>query len=244
MIVTLTADSPIKIQECIDVTAVVPVNEDPDLQYEYEWSATGGEIKNSGVWVADSMPLPMTGGKGETQEAEEGNRGRSVTAIASYIAPKTAGVYTITLKVSTRYAVTERSCSVEVMDYIVTSSPRVYWQPSDDDKTLTYRFDVEAIRHSPLLLRYKIQRDFQEKQPATTLIVSIDKKALHTQKIGAGPQHVTDPVFISGEINVTKAINTPRVYTLDFMLQTQDLPENTWLLKTVEIVGVEGAFFP
>lgn len=236
----LTFESPINIQKSINVTAVVPVNEDRDLKYEYDWSVTGGEIKENGVLDTGSMPITITDGNDETHGAEAIDSLPSVTVMATYIAPETPGIYTITLKVCTRYAVVEKSCNVEVTNYIIKSSPRVYWRT--DDQNLICPFDVEAIRRAPILLRYKIQRNFNREQTETSLIVYIDGEDVSQQKIGS--LRSLDPLVISDEIDVTQYINTPREYELKFMLKTMDIKENVWLLKSVQIVGVEGDFFP
>lgn len=236
----LTLESPINIQKSINVTAVVPVNEDPNLQYEYDWSVTGGEIKENGVLDTGSMPITITDGNDETHGAEAIDSLPSVTVMATYIAPETPGIYTITLKVCTRYAVVEKSCNVEVTNYIIKSSPRVYWEANKDEELL--QFDVEAIRRAPILLRYKIERNFNREQTETNLIVCIDEEEVSQQKIGS--LQSLDPLVISDEIDVTQYINTPRAYNLKFMLKTMDIKENVWLLKSVQIVGVEGAFFP
>ena len=70
----LEFESPINVQTAVDVIAVVPLNEDRDLQYEYGWSASGGEIKHNGVWDTDS--IPETQSKKGTDRKKKGKKGK------------------------------------------------------------------------------------------------------------------------------------------------------------------------
>lgn len=213
----------IRTHETTTIVAEVLRNEDRDLQYEYAWSTTGdGEIKNNGAQKLK-------------EDAE------TITVKATYIAPKTAGTYTVTLKVCTRYAVVEKSTNVEVTNYAIEIFPMHSWEASDSDPSLTYGFCVEAIRHSPILLQYKIQRD---PQIEADLSVKIDKELVHKQKITES--NALEPV-ISVEKDVTSHINRTGKYEITFTLKTAKDPirENVcFFLKKIKIVGVEGDFFP
>ena len=256
----LTLVSPIKVQTSVDVAAVVPRNEDEDLRYEYNWHATAGEIVNNGVWDPPSRPKAHSsnktnstkGGKKKVEGKEEVNSTKksnwaqkiddvpSVTAMATYIAPKTAGVYTITLKVRTRYAFAEKSINVEVTDDIIASAPFAYWGVNGNER-LPYRFKVSAIRRSPILLRYEIQQD--SGQPAANLVIKIGKKQVGQKQISNAPPR-TD-ALISGEVDITSRINCPEQYKLTFILKTDGaIMEKAWLLQSVQIFGVEGVFLP
>ena len=232
----LYIESPIiNIQEITTVTAEIPLNEDPDLQYEYEWTTTGGRIKDNGVQETDS--------KQETNEAKEISRFPSLTAKATYIAPKVAGIYTITLKVCTRYAVVEKAVNVEVTDYIIEFSPYVYWKGNSSEQSLICRFDVEAIRRSPILLRYKIQQDMR--QPAANLSINIDETSVTQRPIPIPKASATTDVIISKAVDITLHINRTGQYKLSFTLKTEEnVMENAWLLKNIQIIGVEGDFLP
>ena len=244
----LKVKSPINIQEAIDIIAVVPLNEDRDLKYEYRWTANHGEIKHNGVWDTDSRT--ETHSKKITDRQKKGKKDKkekrvdnapSKTVVATYIAPETAGTYTITLKVCTRYAVAEKSVNVVVTDYIIESFPRAYWKANGNEHTLTYEFDVEAIRRSPILLRYKIRQD--PDQAKASLSININKQKGVTQAIGNSKS--MDPVTISGEIDVTKYINRTGKYEITLTLKsTENIMENTWFLKNIQIIGVEGDFLP
>ena len=219
--------SVINVQGIATVTAVVPPNEDEDLQYQYEWSATEGGIKNNGVWKLDPTSC---------------DKASNLVSSATYIAPKTAGIYTITLTVCTRYAVAEKAINVEVTEYIMEFSPRVYWKSKGNEQSLTWEFNVEGIRRSPILLQYKIEQSFG--QPAATLSINIDKKPVPSLKpIPKAP--LTTAASISEEVDITSHINRTGNYEITFTLKTkEDIVERAWLLKNIQIVGVEGDFLP
>ena len=222
VIVVLESErSVLKPREAVTITAKVPCHKDPDLLYEYDWSTTDkGDIKNNGV-----------------RNSNDGTK--TITVTATYIAPEDPGTYIISLKVCTRYAVVEKAISVEVMDYSIEFSPRTYWKADDGEQSLTYWFDIEAIRRSPILLQYKIHQD--PWQPAATLIVNIGKESLRPENIEKAP--VTTPASISKEIDITKYIKQTTQYELRFTLKTvKPIMDNTWFLKNIKIAGVEGYF--
>ena len=234
----LTVTSPINVQAPIDVAAVVLLNEeDLDLSYEYEWSATGGQITNNGVLDADRMSATTTDSKNKTNGAKRGYGDPSVTAIATYIAPKTPGIYTITLKVCTRYAVVEKSTPVEVTDFIIESSPRVHWKSTGGEQIFIFSFDVDAIRRAPILLRYEIE-------PAIYVLeadfyISIGGKRVQPVLAAQG--------LIPNEIDITKHIKCPERHELIFTLKPKEEISRSgknWSLKNIKIVGVEGNFLP
>ena len=213
----------IKTHGTTTIVAEVSRNEDPDLQYEYAWSTTGGgKIQNNG---AQNL-------KDDAQ---------TITVKATYIAPETAGTYIITLKVRTRYAVVERSTDVAVTNYAIEIFPVEPWKANGSEQSLAYRFCIEAIRHSPILLEYKIQQT--RYQPTADLVVNMDKGLVYKQKI---TESNALEAVISVEKDITPHINRTGQYELTFTLQTTKDPirENTWFLKKIKIVGVEGDFLP
>lgn len=241
----------INIRDVTSVTAKIPRNEDPNLRYEYMWSTTGGQIKHNGVRDTERASATTTDNEVETKRKKEDDNKveakrkkeddsvSSLTALATYIAPETAGTYTITLKVCTRYAVVEKTVKVVVTDHIIELYPYVYWEEKGKDQSLTYQFDVEAIRRSPILLRYKIQQD--ARQPRATLIIDIDRSKVTQESIPAAS--LTKDVIISKDVDITSHINRIGQYELRFTLEPK-LLANTWLLKNIQIIGVEGHFVP
>ena len=254
----LTFASPMDIQESINVTAVVLLNENKNSDLQYEWSVTGGQIANNGVWDTDSLPKMANDSEDKTHGAKEGSspsndsedktHGRkqrrspsSVTAMATYIAPETAGFYTITLKVCTRYAVVEEARNVEVTDFIIESEPLVHWRADGGEQIFTWRFNVAAIRRDPISLRYEIQQDIG--LPEATLNIKIDEEQLPPKTIEK-PTLATQGLVIK-DVDITKYITSPKKYKLTLTLTpTENIKENKWLLKKIQVTGVEGAFLP
>ena len=244
VIKTLTVEtSVINIQGIATVTAVVPLNEDRDLQYEYRWSASEGEIKHNGVW--DTHRMPETHSQKIIDSTEKGKQkkkidnAQSLTAMATYIPPKKPGIYTITLKVCTRYAVVEKSENVEVTDFIIETSPRVYWESDGGEQSFTYSFNVEAIRRAPILLRYEIQQDLC--LPGASLKIKIDEDQIPLVDIEK-PTLITHELIVKG-VDITKYIKSPKKYKLTLtLIPKENINKKKWLLKKIQIVGVEGNF--
>ena len=130
---------------------------------------------------------------------------------------------------------------MEVTDYIITYLSSDSWKGGASEQPLTYQLDVEAIRRSPIVLSYTIQQD--PYQATATLNVGIGKETIHIQK-EIGEMNTSESVIYSNDIDITRYIKQPGRYELTFTLKTKKpIMENTWLLKEIKVVGVEGNLF-
>ena len=222
-------------QHIVTVTAKVPPNEDKDLQYGYEWSTTGGDIKHNGVQTGSTVS------KNDGTASKMDNT-RFMRPTATYIAPKTPGIYTITLRVCTRYAFVEKTIPVEVTDYIVKYMPLEPWKGGASQESLTYKLDVKAIRRSPMTLNYTIQQGIR--QATADLYVRIGTKTLRVKR-EIGEMNSPESVIYTNSVDITRYINQSGEYKLTFMLETKKpIMENTWFLKQIKVVGIEGNVSP
>ena len=266
-ITDLTIDSlSMTVQDIATVTAKVPPNEDPDLQYEYEWITTGGDIKNNGVQKDDTESKEEDNTetekddteskeednteteKDDTESKEEDNTETEkddtqiIRVTATYIAPKTPGIYTITLRVCTRYAFVEKTVSVEVTDYIVKYMPLDPWKGGACQESLKYELDVKAIRRSPIVLSYTIQQN--PRQASADLYLRIGTETV-PMKREIGEMNPLESVIYTNKVDITRYINQSGPYKFTFTLKTENpIMENTWLLKEIKVVGIEGNFSP
>ncbi len=218
----------VTVQEVATVTAKVRPNKDSDLQYGYEWITTGGDIQHNGVQVDDTVPE-----RGDT----------ALTRItATYIAPKTPGIYTITLRVCTRYAFVEKTVPVEVTDYIVKYIPIDPWKGGAREESLTYTLQVKAVRRSPITLSYTIQQN--PRQATADLYLQIGTEMVPVER-KIGKTQSLESVIYTNTVDITRHIQQSGEYKFDFKLKTENpIMGNTWLLKEIKVVGIEGNFSP
>lgn len=161
--------------------------------------------------------------------------GRSVV----YIAPETAGTYTITLEV-TDGTVTEReNIRITVnIGHAIIITPNRYWQGNTFTQTLKYRLNVEEVFLDNIRLRYEILQETA--RTGAFLTITIDDITIVRNR-DIGEVQPDGPVLIADEVDVSSILQSPGVYELTLSLEIVNVMQDAWLLQKLTIIGVEGS---
>ena len=130
---------------------------------------------------------------------------------------------------------------MEVTDYIVKYMSLDPWKGGACQESLTYELDVKAIRRSPIVLSYTIQQD--PRQASADLYLRIGTETVPMER-EIGEMNPSESVIYTNKVDITRYINQSGPYKFTFTLKTENpIMENTWLLKEIKVVGVEGNLF-
>ncbi len=169
------------------------------------------------------------------------NGGRIVGDGASviFVAPETAGTYTITLEVSGR-SVSERTniqIQVELGNAIIVM-PNRYWQGTTFTQTLSFRLNIEELFRDNITLRYEILQDTA--QAGAFLSIAIDgTPVIQDERIGSvQPARM---MSIADDVDVSSFISAPGNYELTLSLDIVNVMEDAWLLQKLTVIGAEGS---
>lgn len=114
-----------------------------------------------------------------------------------------------------------------------------YWQPSGG--TQAFRLAVHTLLREKRRLRYHIVQN--QAQSGAFLSVAIDNTFLVKDK-AIGKVQPTAPLLISDELDISSVLRAPGHYELTFTLKVIDTPEKGWLLRKIELIGVDGTLQP
>lgn len=155
-----------------------------------------------------------------------------------YIAPETAGTYTITFEVTDGAVTASQDIRIEVSvgNAIVAMSNR-YWQGNAFTQTLTYRLDVRKLFREKITLRYEILQDAA--RVGAFLSVAINNTSLIRNR-AIGAVQPAEPLLIADEIDVSSVLRAPGQYELTFTLEVVNIMEDAWLLRKLYLIGAEG----
>lgn len=156
-----------------------------------------------------------------------------------YIAPETAGTYTITLEV-TDGTVTEREdirITVNIGPAIIIT-PNRYWQGNTFTQTLKYRLNVEEVFLDNIRLRYEILQETARTGAFLTISID-DTRIVRNRDIGV--VQPDGPLLIADEVDVSSILQSPGVYELTLSLEIVNVMQDSWLLQKLTIIGVEGS---
>lgn len=155
-----------------------------------------------------------------------------------YVAPESAGTYTITLEVSDG-TVTERSdIRIEVhIGHAIVATPNRYWQGNAFTQTLTYRINVREIFRDNIRLRYEILQDTA--RAGAFLSIAIDGTSVARNR-AIGVVQPAEPQMIADEVDVSSILTAPGNYELTLTLEIVNMMEDAWLLRKLTLIGVEG----
>ncbi|RKU26587.1 hypothetical protein C6497_13545 [Candidatus Poribacteria bacterium] len=155
-----------------------------------------------------------------------------------YVAPQSAGRYTITLEVTDGN--TKKTSSihidVEVGNAIILLSNR-YWNGNAFTQELTFRLRVDEIHRENITLRYEILQDSAEIGAFLSIAIN-DTNILQDHLIGT--VQPDEPLIVIDDIDISHLITDTGIYEVKLTLDVVDVMENAWLLKKLVLIGLDG----
>ncbi len=155
-----------------------------------------------------------------------------------YVAPESAGTYTITLEVSDGTVTQSNDIRIEVnISHVIVAMPNRYWQGNTFTQTLTYRLNVEELFRDNITLRYEILQDTARAGAFLTITIN-DTPVVRNRAIGA--VQPAEMLLISDDVDVSRILTVPGNYELSLTLEVVNVMEDAWLLRKLTLIGVEG----
>ena len=155
-----------------------------------------------------------------------------------YVAPESAGTYTITLEVSDGTVTERNDIRIEVnIGHAIVAMPNRYWQGNAFTQTLTYRLNVEEIFRDNITLRYEILQDTARAGAFLTITLN-GTPVIRNNAIGA--VQPAEMLLIADNVDVSRIITAPGNYELALTLEVVNVMEDAWLLRKLTLIGVEG----
>ena len=198
-------------------TVTVQVNYSGDEgDLTYTWKATGGRIFGEGP-------------------------------SATYLAPDAAGTDTITLEVTDGNVSDLRAITVEVVAHLLQIDSGAYWEGKNLTPALKYQVDITKIFRPNPILRYEILQE--ESTAGAFLSIHINDDAL-IEDVAIGEVQLRNRVppdtsaqkpLITGSIDTSGVIRAPGRYEVTLTLVVSKAVERGWLLRNIQLVGVEGS---
>ena len=156
-----------------------------------------------------------------------------------YIAPETAGTYTITLEVTDGTVTARDDIQITVqIGHAIIAMPNRYWQGNTFTQTLKYRLNVEEVFLDNIRLRYEILQDTA--RTGAFLNIAINGTTVVRNRDIGGVQPA-EPLLIADEVDVSSLIQSPGVYELTLTLEVVNVMQDAWLLQKLTLIGVEGS---
>lgn len=155
-----------------------------------------------------------------------------------YIAPETAGTYTITFEVTDGTVTASQDIRIEVsVGNTIVAMPNSYWQGNNFTQTLTYRLNVRKLFREKLTLRYEILQDAARAGAFLSIAIN-DTPLIRNRAIGT--VQPAAPLLIEGEVDVSSVLRAPGQYELTLTLEVVNIMQDAWLLQKLELIGAEG----
>lgn len=155
-----------------------------------------------------------------------------------YVAPESAGTYTITLEVSDGTVTVRADIRIEVqIGHAIVAMPNRYWQGNTFTQTLTYRLNVEELFRDNITLRYEILQDTARAGAFLTITIN-GTPVIRNRAIGA--VQPAEPFLIADDVDVSRILTAPGNYELSLTLEVVNVMEDAWLLRKLTLIGVEG----
>lgn len=155
-----------------------------------------------------------------------------------YVAPDSAGTYTITLEVTDGIVSDRQEIRIEVdIGHAIIVYPNRYWQGNTFTQTLTFSLKVDEIFRENIKLRYEILQDTARDGVSLSIMIN-GIPVVKDRTIHAGTPD--EPQMTGGEIDVSSVVTVPGSYELTLTLVIVDVMEDAWLLRKLTIIGVEG----
>ena len=155
-----------------------------------------------------------------------------------YVAPESAGSYTISLEVSDGTVTERHDILIEVnIGHAIVAMPNRYWQGNTFMQTLTYRLNVEELFRDNIRLRYEILQETA--RAGAFLSIAINGVSVVRNR-AIGVVQPEGPLTIADEVDVSSVLTVPGNYELSLTLEVVNVMEDAWLLQKLTLVGVEG----
>ena len=155
-----------------------------------------------------------------------------------YVAPETAGTYTVTLEVSAETVTSSLDISIAVgVGHAIVATPNRYWQGNTFTQTLTYRLNVEELFRDNIMLRYEILQDTARAGAFLTIAIN-GAPVIRSRAIGV--VQPAEPFLIADDVDVSSRITAPGNYELKLTLEVVNVMQDAWLLRKLTLIGVEG----
>ncbi|MDE0484260.1 MAG: hypothetical protein OXI67_16895 [Candidatus Poribacteria bacterium] len=155
-----------------------------------------------------------------------------------YVAPESAGTYTITLEVSDGTVAERNDIRIEVnIGHAIVAMPNRYWQGNTFTQTLTYRLNIEEIFRDNITLRYEILQDTARAGAFLTITLN-GTPVIRNRAIGA--VQPAEMLLIADGVDVSRIITAPGNYELALTLEVVNVMEDAWLLRKLTLIGAEG----
>lgn len=155
-----------------------------------------------------------------------------------YVAPESAGTYTITLEVSDGTVTVQADIRIEVqIGHAIVAMPNRYWQGNTFTQTLTYRLSVEELFRDNITLRYEILQDTARAGAFLTITIN-GTPVIRNRAIGA--VQPAEPFLIADDVDVSRILTAPGNYEISLSLEVVNVMEDAWLLRKLTLIGVEG----
>ena len=155
-----------------------------------------------------------------------------------YVAPESAGTYTITLEVSDGTVTERNDIRIEVnIGHAIVAMPNRYWQGNTFTQTLSYRLNVEEIFRDNITLRYEILQDTARAGAFLTITIN-DTPVIRNRAIGE--VQPAEMLLIADDVDVSRIITAPDNYELALTLEVVNVMEDAWFLRKLTLIGVEG----
>lgn len=155
-----------------------------------------------------------------------------------FVAPETAGTYTITLEVSDGSVSEQTNIQIQVdLGHAIVTMPNRYWQGTAFTQTLSFRLNVEELFRENITLRYEILQDTA--QAGAFLSIAIDGTSVIQDK-RIGSVQPAQMMSIADDVDVFSIISEPGNYELTLSLEIVNVMEDAWLLQKLIIIGAEG----
>ncbi len=155
-----------------------------------------------------------------------------------YVAPESAGTYTITLEVSGGIVTARADIRIEVhIGHAIVAMPNRYWQGNTFTQTLTYQLNVEELFRDNITLRYEILQDTARAGAFLTIALN-GTPVIRNRAIGA--VQPAEPLLIADDVDVSRILTAPGNYELSLTLEVVNVMEDAWLLRKLTLIGVEG----
>ena len=155
-----------------------------------------------------------------------------------YVAPQSAGRYTITLEVTDGDTTKNFSLQIDVeIGNAIILLPNRHWRGNTFTQELTFQLRVNEIHRENVTLRYEILQDSARIGAFLSIAIN-DSDILHDSQIGT--IQPVEPFIVADDIDVSHLITDEGIYEVKLTLDVIDVMENAWLLKKLMFIGLEG----
>ncbi len=161
-------------------------------------------------------------------------KGRSIV----YVAPQSAGRYTISLEVTDGKIKKTYSLHIDVeIGNAIILLPNRHWKGNTFTQELTFRLSVHEIHRENITLRYEILQESARIGAFLSIAIN-DTNTIEDNLIGT--VQPGEPLIVADDVDVSHLITETGIYEVKLTLDVIDVMDNAWLLKKLMFIGLEG----